>query len=162
MRCTPWKFNISANKIAIYAATVLGWSSFRRYSVSLASKSVIKAFSCSSLSFIIFWRLAIKASIRIPSNLLKVISPFHQQGRRTAHLEFSGLQFVSGFSFLVYKITNVIIHDICCKKRSKTKPVYFCRIKETIESVFRKLILKRAGPLCCIYILLPTKMLLSL
>ena len=74
MGFAPWKFNISANKIVIYAATALEWSAFRRYSGNLASKSVVKAVSCSSLSFKISWRLAIKASIRMPSDLLKVIS----------------------------------------------------------------------------------------
>ena len=34
-----------------YATTALGWSAFRRYSGSLASKSAVKAVSCSSLSF---------------------------------------------------------------------------------------------------------------
>ena len=34
-----------------YAATDLGWSAFRRYSGSLASKSAVKAVSCSLLSF---------------------------------------------------------------------------------------------------------------
>lgn len=38
-------------QIVIYAATDLGWSAFRRYSGSLASKSAVKAVSCSLLSF---------------------------------------------------------------------------------------------------------------
>ena len=74
MEFASWKFNILANKIVIYAATALEWSAFRRYSGSLASKSVVKAVSCSSLSFKISWRLAIKTSIRMPSDRLKVIS----------------------------------------------------------------------------------------
>ena len=39
----PWKFNISANKIVIYAIAISGWSALRRYSGNLASKSAVKA-----------------------------------------------------------------------------------------------------------------------
>ena len=74
MGFVPWKFNISANKIAIYAAAASKWSAFLRYSGNLASKSAVKAFSCSSLSLKIPWRLAIKAYIRMQSDLLKVMS----------------------------------------------------------------------------------------
>ena len=74
MGFAPWKFNISANKLVIYAAAACGWSALRRYSGSLASKSAVKAVSCLSLSFKISWRLAIKAYIRILSDLLKVMS----------------------------------------------------------------------------------------
>ena len=65
----PWKFNISANKIVLYAIATSGWSALRRYSGNLASKSTVKAVSCLSLSFKISWRLAIKASIRMASDL---------------------------------------------------------------------------------------------
>ena len=61
MGLAPLKFNISANKITIYAATSSGCSAFRRYFGNLASKSTVKIVSCSSLSFKIFWKLAIKA-----------------------------------------------------------------------------------------------------
>ena len=74
MGFAPWKFNISANKIVIYAATDSGWSAFRRYPGSLDSKSVVNAVSCSLLNFRISWRLAIKASIRMLSDLQKVMS----------------------------------------------------------------------------------------
>ena len=70
----PWKFNISANKIVLYAIATSGWSALRRYSGNLASKSTVKAVSCLSLSFKISWRLAIKASIKMQSDLRKVMS----------------------------------------------------------------------------------------
>ena len=44
-----------------------------------------------------------------------------------------------------------MIYDICCKKRSKTEPVCFCRIKETVERVLEKLFLKRTSPLLHIH-----------
>ena len=47
MGFAPWKFNISANKIVIYVATISGWSAFRGYSGNLASKSAVNAASCS-------------------------------------------------------------------------------------------------------------------
>ena len=55
------------------------------------------------------------------------------------------------FSFLICQITNVIVDDVGCKKRSKTESVCFCRIKETVKSVLRKSFLKRAGPLLHIH-----------
>ena len=55
------------------------------------------------------------------------------------------------FSSLICQITDVMIDDICCKKRSKTEPVCFRRIKETIESILGKLFLKRASPLLHIH-----------
>ena len=39
------------------------------------------------------------------------------------------------FPFVICQVTNIMIDDICCKKRSKTKPVCFGRIKETVESI---------------------------
>lgn len=39
------------------------------------------------------------------------------------------------FPFLICQITNVMIDDICYKKRSKMEPVCFCRIKEKIKSI---------------------------
>lgn len=58
----------------IYAATTYGWSAFRRYYGSLASKSVVNTASCSLLSFKISWRIAIKALISMLMDLLKVMS----------------------------------------------------------------------------------------
>ena len=43
MGFVPWKFNISANKIVIYAIAISGLSALRRYSGNLASKSAVKA-----------------------------------------------------------------------------------------------------------------------
>ena len=55
------------------------------------------------------------------------------------------------FSAIIRQIFDVMIYDIRCKKRSETKPVCFCRIKETVERVLGKIFLKRAGPLLHIH-----------
>ena len=65
------------------------------------------------------------------------------------------------FPAIIRQTFDVAIYDICSKKRSKTEPVCFCGIKETVERVLGKCFLKRAG-LLLHNILLPTKMLLSL
>lgn len=46
------------------------------------------------------------------------------------------------FSILICQIKNAMMDDICCKKRSKTEPVCFCRIYKTVENALRKLFLK--------------------
>lgn len=55
------------------------------------------------------------------------------------------------FSFIISQAFDIVIYDICCKKRSKTKPVCFCGIKEPIESVLWTPFLKRASPLLHIH-----------
>ena len=55
------------------------------------------------------------------------------------------------FPAIIRQTFDVAIYDICSKKRSKTEPVCFCRIKETVKSVLRKIFLKRAGLLLHIH-----------
>ena len=50
MGFVPWKFNILANKIVIYAIEISEWSALRRYSGNLTLKSAVKAVSCSSVN----------------------------------------------------------------------------------------------------------------
>jgi len=42
------------------------------------------------------------------------------------------------FNFIIRKFFEIVIYDIKSKKRNKTEPVCFYRIKETIKSVLRK------------------------
>ena len=55
------------------------------------------------------------------------------------------------FPAIIRQTFDVAIYDICSKKRSKTEPVCFCGIKETVERVPGKLFLKRASPLLHIH-----------
>ena len=50
------------------------------------------------------------------------------------------------FPAIICQTFDVIVYDICSKKRSKTEPVCFCGIKETVKRVLGKLFLKRASP----------------
>ena len=55
------------------------------------------------------------------------------------------------FSAVIRQTFDVVIYDICSKKRSETEPVCLCRIKETVERVLGKCFLKRAGLLLHIH-----------
>ena len=55
------------------------------------------------------------------------------------------------FPAIIRQTFDVAIYDICSKKRSKTEPVCFCGIKETVERVLGKRFLKRAGLLLHIH-----------
>ena len=55
------------------------------------------------------------------------------------------------FSFIISQTFDIVIYDICCEKRSKTKPVCFCGIKEPIKRLFWKPFLKRTSPLLHIH-----------
>ena len=55
------------------------------------------------------------------------------------------------FSAVIRQTFDVVIYDICSKKRSETEPVCLCRIKETVERVLGKCFLKRVGLLLHIH-----------
>ena len=41
-------------------------------------------------------------------------------------------------ALFICKILQIIVDDICRKKRSETKPVCLCGIQETIKGIFRE------------------------
>ena len=127
MGFAPWKFNISADKIVIYAPIDSGWSALRRYFGSLASKSAVKAVNCSSLSFKISWRLAIKASIRMPKMCI-----------RDRPLQL--LQQKNIFSFLIFSywpLCNTKVYNSFSHRRVQ-------------KSIDRSMLFRRNGCMICL------------
>ena len=102
MGLEPWKFNISSNKIVIYTAIAYGWNAFCRYFDNLASKSAVKIANRASLSRKISWRIAIKASIRILSDPLKLISAISSKMKKNS------LPNVLRYSFFLCSIASNI------------------------------------------------------
>ncbi len=47
----------------------------------------------------------------------------------------------------ICKILQSIVDDICCKKRSETKPVCLCGIQETLNGILRKFFLEESTTL---------------
>ena len=103
----------------------------------------------------VFPSLQLKVSIRNP--FLKCISVWSKTfDPSSVFLQLVRLKRLSSmmktFSLLSsVRFFEIIIYDVSSKKRSKTKPVCFYRIKETIKSVLWKIFLKRTGTLLHIH-----------
>ena len=54
-------------------------------------------------------------------------------------------------ALFICKILQIIVDDICRKKRSETKPVCLCGIQETVKGIFRESFLEGSSALLHIH-----------